>query len=108
MEFDQLARVLHFLLEHRHAKKINRKVLQEDTGLADRQVESLVSMGSAMGLIKPGLQVLTPVGLVIAEHDIFLEKKGSLEWCHYVGAGSYRNFIWFDARGREPVCARSA
>jgi len=36
LEFDQLARILHFLLENRQAKKINRKVLQEDTGLADR------------------------------------------------------------------------
>jgi len=41
-------------------------------------VESLVSMGSAMGLIKPGLQVLTPAGLLIAEHDIFFEKKDRL------------------------------
>ena len=100
LEFDQLARVLHFLLEHRDAKKINRKVLQEDTGLADSQVKSLVSIGSAMGLIKPGLQVLTPAGLLVAEHDIFLEKKGSLEWCHYVGAGSYRNLIWFEIFNR--------
>lgn len=96
LEFDQLARVLHFLLENRHAKKINRKVLQENTGLADRQVESLVSMGSAMGLIKPGVQILTPTGLLIAEHDIFLENKGALEWCHYIGAGSYRNLVWFE------------
>jgi len=96
LEFDQLARILHFLLEHRDAKKINRKDLQEDTGLADRQVESLVSMGAAMGIITPGRQVLTPVGLLIAEQDIFIEKRGSLEWCHYVGAGSFRNLIWFE------------
>lgn len=96
LEFDQLARILNFLLERRGTKKISRKVLMEDTGLAERQVESLVSMGTAMGLIKPGIQVLTPSGLLIAEHDIFLEKKGSLEWCHYVGAGSYRNLIWFE------------
>jgi len=96
LEFDQLARVLHFLLEHREAKKINRKVLQEDSGLAERQIENLVSMGSAMGLIKPSSQVLTPVGLLIAEHDIFIEKQGTLEWCHYVGAGSCRNLIWFE------------
>jgi len=100
LEFDQLARILHFLLEHRDAKKINRKALQEDTGLADRQVGSLVSMGSAMGLIKPGLQVLTPVGLLVAEHDIFIEKRGTLEWCHYAGAGSYRNLIWFEIFNR--------
>ncbi len=96
LEFDQLARILHFLLEHRDAKKINRKALQKDTGLADRQVESLVSMGAAMGIITPGRQVLTPLGLLIAEQDIFIEKRGSLEWCHYVGAGSFRNLIWFE------------
>jgi hypothetical protein len=96
LEFEQLARVMHFLLEHRGEKKINRKVLQEYTGLAERHVESLVSIGAAMGLIRSGVQLLTPIGLLIAEHDIFLEKKGSLEWCHYVGAGSYRNLIWFE------------
>jgi hypothetical protein len=53
-------------------------------------------MGSAMGLIKPTSQVLTPTGLLFAEHDIFLEKKGTLEWCHYVGASSYRNLVWFE------------
>lgn len=100
LDFDQLARILHCLLELRDAKKISRKVLQESTGLEDRQVESLVSMGSAMGLIKPGLQVLTPAGLLIAEHDIFFENKGSLEWCHYVGAGSFRNLIWFEIFNR--------
>jgi hypothetical protein len=96
LEFDQLARILHFLLENKGAKKISRKSLQEDTGLADRQIESIVSMGVAMGLIKPGSQILTPAGLLIAEHDIFIEDRGSLQWCHYVGAGSSRNLIWFE------------
>lgn len=96
LEFDQLSRVLHFLFENREAKKISRKVLQENTGLADRQLASLVSMGAAMGLIRPGLQILSPAGLLIAEHDIFIEKKASLEWCHYTGAGSYQNLIWFE------------
>ena len=100
IEFDQLARILHFLLEHRALKKITRDALKEDTGLAERQVESLVSMGSAMGLITPNSQVLTPMGLLIAEQDIFIEKRGSLEWCHYVGAGSFRNLIWFEIFNR--------
>jgi hypothetical protein len=96
LEFDQLARILHFLLEHRDAKKIYRNVLQKDTGLADRHVAALVSMGSAMSLIRPAVQILTPIGLLVAEHDIFMEKKGSLEWCHYAGAGASRNLIWFE------------
>ena len=96
LEFDQLARVLNFLLEQRTAKRISRKVLREDTGLADRQIAGLVSMGSAMGLIKPSVQILTTTGLIIAKHDIFLEGQGTLEWCHYKGAGSYKNFLWFE------------
>ena len=96
LEFDQLARILHFLLEHRDVRKINRRSLQEDTGLADRQVAALVSMGTAMSLIRRGVQILTSIGLLVAEHDIFIEKKGSLEWCHYAGAGASRNLIWFE------------
>jgi hypothetical protein len=96
LEFDQLARVLNFLLEQRAAKRISRKVLREDTGLADRQIAGLVSMGAAMGLIKPSVQILTPVGLIVATHDIFLENQGTLEWCHYKSASSYRNLIWFE------------
>jgi hypothetical protein len=96
LEFDQLARVLHFLLENRDARKINRKSLRENTGLADRQVAGLISIGAAMGLIQPGCQILTPTGLLIAQHDIFIEKRSSLEWCHYAGAGTYRNLVWFE------------
>ena len=96
LEFDQLARVLFFMSKNRDAKKITRIALQEDTGLANRQIESLVSIGAAMGLIQPGRQTLTPVGLIIAGHDIFLENKATLEWCHYSGSGSYRNLIWYE------------
>ncbi len=96
LEFDQLARVLNFLFENKKKKKIPRAVLTENTGLSDRQVAGLVSIGSAMGLIKGGVQILTPVGLIIAENDIFLENRTTLEWCHYMGAGSYRNLIWYE------------
>ncbi|WP_419656004.1 hypothetical protein Dvar_51120 [Desulfosarcina variabilis str. Montpellier] len=96
LEFDQLARVLNFLLEQKESKRIKRKLLKEETGLADRQVEGLVSMGTAMGLIKPNVQILTPTGLIIATHDIFIESSATLEWCHYKAAGSYQNLIWFD------------
>jgi len=59
LDFDQLARVLNFLYENRTEKKIKRTVIQEDTGFADRHVESLVSMGTAIGLITPNRQILS-------------------------------------------------
>jgi hypothetical protein len=97
LEFDQLARVLHILLEQKGKTKISRQLIMEESGLANRQVETLISMGAAMGLIVAGKQVLTDEGMLIAEHDIFIESKGSLEWCHYKGASTFRNLFWYDS-----------
>jgi len=96
LEFDQLARVLDFMAENSSAGKISRQELQENTGLSNRQIASLVSVGSAMGVIQSGKQILTPIGALIAKYDTFIEAKGSLEWCHYTGAGSYGNLIWYE------------
>ncbi|MBW2089680.1 MAG: DUF4007 family protein [Deltaproteobacteria bacterium] len=95
-EVNHFSRVLSFLYENRSTKKISRNVLIENSGLPDGQVASLISIGAAMGLIQTGSQTLTPIGLIIAEHDVFLEGHGTLEWCHYKGAGSYQNLIWFE------------
>ena len=96
LEFEQLARVLNFLKANLDAKKISRVDLMDGTGLSERQIGSLVSVGAAMDLIQRGKQTLSESGRLIAENDIFIEAKGSLEWCHYKGAGSYRNLIWYD------------
>jgi len=96
LEFNHLSRVMNSLYENRAAKKISRDILIENTGLPDGHVASLISIGAAMELIQPGSQVLTPIGLFIAKHDIFFETRGTLEWCHYAGAGNYRNLVWFD------------
>jgi hypothetical protein len=96
LEFDQLARVLYFLYESKAATNISREELLVNTGLSNRQIESLVSIGRAIGLIKLHRQALTPIGQLIAEHDIFFDNRGTLEWCHYIGAGSFRNLIWFE------------
>ena len=100
LQFDQLSRIINTIWEHRAQPRIRRRLLEEATGLADRHVGSLVSMGSAMGLIRHGVQLPTVLGALIAQHDMFFEKKGSLEWCHFKGAGSYRNLVWFDVFNR--------
>ena len=95
-EFEQLSRILHFLEDHRVEKRIYRKDIQENTGLSNRQIESVVSIGCALGIITPGTQILTQVGALIAAQDIFLEKTGTLQWCHYQGASQYRNLVWYE------------
>jgi hypothetical protein len=95
-ESNHFSRVLSFLLENRAVKKISRDTLVENSGLPDGQVASLISIGAALGLIQIRSQTLTPIGIIIAAHDLFLEGQGTLEWCHYKGAGSYENYLWFD------------
>ena len=80
--------------------RIGRAVLVESTGLPDSQVESFVSIASAMGLIRPVVQTPTAFGSLVAMHDIFFERPGTLEWCHYQGAGAVRNLVWFDVFNR--------
>jgi hypothetical protein len=96
LEFGQLSRVLHFLKEHAAEKRIYRKAILENTGLSDRQIESVVSIGCALGIIKPTVQTLTPIGALIAANDILLEKIGTLQWCHFKGAGNPRNLVWYE------------
>ena len=95
-EFNHFSRILSLLFENRSTKRISRDLLIENSGLPDGQVASLISIGAAIGLIQTRSQTLTPIGLIIAKHDIFLEGQGTLEWCHYKGAGSYKNFLWFE------------
>lgn len=94
--FDQLSRVLHFLLSNPSVKRIYREAIQESTGLSNRQIESVVSIGCALGLIKPGMQTMTQTGELFAAHDIFLERVGTLQWCHYRGAGNPKNLVWYE------------
>jgi hypothetical protein len=100
LEFDNISRVLSASWENRSLNRINRVVLVESTGFPDRQVESLMSVASAMGLVQPRVQKPTVFGSLVATHDVFFERQGTLEWCHYRGAGSMRNLVWFDVFNR--------
>lgn len=96
LDFNHLAKILSLLLGKRDAKQISRNSLVEDSGLTSGQLASLISIGASLGLIRAGSHLLTPIGLLIAEHDLFFENQGTLEWCHYMGAGSHQNLVWFD------------
>ena len=96
LELDQLARLLHSLRDMQGSKKISRAALTESTGLADGSIQAFVSIGSSIGLINAARQTLTEFGEVIAENDIFIESRATLEWCHYVAAASRRNLIWYE------------
>jgi hypothetical protein len=97
LDFAHLSRLLCSIAEKNGAERVGRGELREATGLPDGQVESLINIAVAMGLVERRIQTLTSIGRLIVKHDIFFDDRGTLEWCHYAGAGSYRNLFWFDA-----------
>jgi hypothetical protein len=94
--FEQLAQILVVLKEHPDLKRVPRTLFMEQTGLAERQVENLVSIGCACGLIRPVTSTLTGFGSLVAEHDGFANQSATLEFLHFCGAGNRQNLVWFD------------
>lgn len=90
----QTARLLTHIADHPEVKRFARRDLMEGTGLAEGQVESLTSIGAAMGLVAPVTARLTPLGELILRHDLFLDSSITLEFCHFLGAGNPRNLVW--------------
>ncbi len=100
LNFDNITRILSAVWENRSLNRIGRAVLVESTGLPNNHAQCLVSMASAMGLIQPIDARPTAFGSLVASNDMFFERQGTLEWCHYRGAGSMRNLVWFDTFNR--------
>lgn len=91
----QNARLLTYVSERPTIRRFARRDMMEGTGLSDGQIESLASIGAAIGLLAPRTQVLTPLGNLVTRHDLFLDSSVTLEFCHFLGAGNPRNLIWF-------------
>jgi hypothetical protein len=95
LEPAQNAQVISFVAEQTSARKIGRSQIVEATGLSDRQIESLASVATALGLVVPRTQLLTPWGKLVHKNDLFLDSPVTLEFCHFLGAGRPRNLVWF-------------
>jgi len=94
--FEQLAQILNAVKGRPDLKRVPRSFLEEQTGLSNRQLEALTSIGCAIGVLQPTTTVLTGFGSLVAQHDIFFEMTGTLEFCHYTAAGDLHNLVWFD------------
>ena len=68
VHFDQISRILQYLLTTGNRKKIPRQEIVATLGLSDRQVENLISVSVGFGLVKSRTSVLTPLGKIIEEN----------------------------------------
>ena len=96
LAFEQLAQILNAVRARPDLRRVLRAFLVAETGLAERQIGSLVSIGCAMGVLRSPTGLLTDFGRLVAEHDTFFELAGTLEFCHYTAAGGAHNVVWFD------------
>lgn len=97
LEFDQLARILNTFLSVDDSQKVSMSFLEEETGLPFRQVRNRISIGRAMGIFEERAMRLTDFGKLVAAHDPFFEMTVTLEYVHYLSAGSFRNLVWYEA-----------
>jgi predicted transcriptional regulator len=94
VHFDQISRILQYLLMTGSRKKIPRKEIVAALGLSDRQVESIISMLVGFGLIKSRTSILTSLGKIIAEKDVYFERIETLWIVHYIISSNLEWVVW--------------
>ncbi|MDD3580054.1 MAG: DUF4007 family protein [Desulfobacca sp.] len=96
LNFNQLAQLLNSAQANPESGKNTTLQLSEDTGLPPRQVESLVSIGRALGIFQDLTLRPSRWGALFFTHDGFFQAKGTHEFLHYRAAGNYRNLVWYE------------
>jgi hypothetical protein len=95
VRFDQISRILQYLLTTGSRKKIPRQEIVATLGLSDRQVESLISVSVGFGLVKSRTSILTPLGKIIAEKDVYFERIETLWIVHYIISSNPEWVVWY-------------
>jgi len=95
VHFDQISRILQYLLTAGSRKKIPRQEIVATLGLSDRQVENLISVSVGFGLVKSRTSILTPLGKIIAEMDGHFERIETLWIIHYIISSNPEWVVWY-------------
>jgi len=94
LQFDQISRILQYSLEQNTRKKISRQEILEALGMTERQFENLSSMSVGLGIIKPRIFILTPLGKIIAQKDVFFDNVDTLWIIHYIVSSEAKWVVW--------------
>jgi len=90
----QISRILQYLLSVEGRKKIPRQEIVKTLGFSDRQVESIISMSVGFGLIKSRTSILTSLGKIISEKDVYFERIETLWIVHYIMSSNPEWVVW--------------
>jgi hypothetical protein len=93
-DFNQIARMLDYAIEHRDDGRIPPEVYAAAMGISNSRVENLCSLAAAFGLIRPVVLTPTELGAVIYRYDPFLDDLGTLWLLHYLVSSNERYVVW--------------
>lgn len=94
VHFDQMTRLLHYVQQHPETRRFTQADLAAGTGLTKRQVDSLGSVTTRMGLLRPVTYRLTDMGTLVLKHDAFFDDIGTLWLCYYHLASDTQVIVW--------------
>ena len=92
--FDQISRILQYLLLQEGRKKVPRQEIVAALGIPDKQIENLTSMMTGFGLVQPRVSLLPPLGKAIIRGDPYFEKNESLWIVHYIVSSNPEWVVW--------------
>lgn len=92
--FDQISRILQFLLTQAERKKIPHQAIVGALGVPSNQVDNLISMMTGFGLVNPRLTTLTPFGNAVVQKDPYFEKIETLWIIHYRVSSNPEWVVW--------------
>lgn len=93
--FDQISRIMQYLLTRKNQKRIPRKEIVANLGIPDKQVENLTSMMTGFGLVTSRTSTLTSFGKIITKADPYFEKVDTLWIIHYIVSSDQRWVVWY-------------
>jgi hypothetical protein len=92
--FDQISRILQFILSQGNRKKISRQEIVSALGIPENQVENLTSMMIGFGLVQPQVTTLTTFGKVIMQSDPYFDRFETLWIVHYIISSNPKWVVW--------------
>ena len=92
--FDQISRILQYILNHDVEKRIYRKDIVESLGIPNKQVENLTSMMTGFGLVVPRATTLTSFGRSVTLSDPYFDKLETLWIIHYNVSSNPEWVVW--------------
>ena len=93
--FEQISRILQYLLLQDGRKKVPRQEIVAALGIPDNQTENLISMMTGFGLVQARVSLLTSLGKAIIQGDPYFEKSETLWIIHYVVSSDPEWVVWY-------------